>query len=52
MTRGFSVLPRLKNDKTIGIADVEAPEERGWQQPIHFYSVSFLMAAGVTKDIR
>jgi hypothetical protein len=27
-------LPWLKDDKAIGVADVDAPEERGWQQPI------------------
>src|SRR5947209_15801659 len=31
------VLPRLKDDKAIGIANVDALEERGWQQPIYLH---------------
>jgi hypothetical protein len=28
---GFLSLPLLKDDKAIGVADVDASEERGWQ---------------------
>jgi hypothetical protein len=28
------VLPRFQDDKPIGIPDVDAPEECGWQQPV------------------
>jgi hypothetical protein len=33
----ISVLPRLKDDKAIGVTDEDAAEDRGWQQPIYFY---------------
>jgi hypothetical protein len=33
----ISALPRLKNNKAIGVADVNTPEEHGWQQPIYLH---------------
>jgi hypothetical protein len=30
-------LPRLQNDEAIGVADVDAPEEHGWQQAVYLY---------------
>ena len=41
-------LPRLKDDKAIGIADVDAPEESGRKQSIYlnFWSIPFLVACG------
>jgi hypothetical protein len=47
---GISVLPRLKDDKAIGVVDVDASEERGWQQPVYFKSGD-IFSRGVTKDI-
>jgi hypothetical protein len=32
-----SVLPRLKDDKAIGVTDVDTAEDRGWQEPIYLY---------------
>jgi hypothetical protein len=34
---GITVLPRLKNNKAIGVTDVNTPEEHGWQQPIYLH---------------
>jgi hypothetical protein len=33
--RRISAIPRLKDNKAIGVADVDTPEEHGWQQSVH-----------------
>ena len=33
----FFVLPRLEDDEAICIADVDASEEHGWQEPVYLY---------------
>jgi hypothetical protein len=46
--RRISVLPRLKDDKAIGIADVDPPEESGRKQSIYlnFWGIPILVACG------
>jgi hypothetical protein len=46
--RSISVLPRLKDDKAIGIADVDPPEEPCRKQSIHlnFWGIPILVACG------
>jgi hypothetical protein len=49
--RRICALPRLKNNKAIGVADVDTPEERGWQQSVTIALGTSFAAASVTKDI-
>jgi hypothetical protein len=46
----IAALPCLKDDKVIGVADVDTPEERSRQQSVHFNLGNILFGANEARE--